>query len=228
MHGLLVVGSRGPRLVPHRALVRDPRPRAGTRAVTAAHQRGQQAWPLRPVMPGLARGGWPPGHRWTDRLAGTARRPGGIDGWPAVTDGAALLIDRTGFLTDGTGIVRVNPPRRYRAVTLARCAHESAQIVLRPASGDRPGSVVRLPERGRVRESGLAPCHGTPGGRNPDLVADDTVPGNHNRMNQRIEARRIPRGFAVTVSQGADGPSLSHPASPAGLARLHGVPGETS
>jgi hypothetical protein len=159
-------------------------------------------------MPALARGGWPRGRCWA--LAHAACRPWGAGGWPVVTDGTA-------FLTDGTGILRVNPPRRYRAVTLARWAHQPAQIVPRPARGDRPGPVVRLPERGRVRESGLALRHGAPGVRNPDLVADDTLPGNRNRMSQRVEARRALHGVAVTVS---------HPASPAGLARPLDVPGK--
>jgi hypothetical protein len=64
--------------------------------------------------------------------------------------------------------------------------------------------------------------------RNPDLVADDTLPGDRNRMSQRIDARRALPGVAVTVSRGADGRRLSHPASPVGIARPTDVPGEIS
>jgi hypothetical protein len=213
MHSLPMAGSRGPGLARHCARVRGPRPRAGSPAVTATYQRGKQAWPRRPVMPTLGRGGWPP-NRGPYELVRTAGRPCGTAGWPVVTDG-------TGFSSE-------NPPRRYRVVTLAGWAHQPAQSVLRPARSDRPSPIVRLPERGRVRESGLAPRHAAPGGRNQDLVTNDTVPGDRNRMNQRIEAHRRLRGFTITVSQDADGRRLSSPASPPGHARPPGVPGETS
>jgi len=212
MHSLPVAGSRGPGPARHCARVRGPRPR-GSPAVTATCQRGKQAWPRRPVMPALGRGGRPP-NRGPYGLVRTAGRPCGTPGWPAVTG--------------GTGFSRKNPPRRRRVVTPAGWAHQPAQSVRRPARGDRPGPIVRLPERGRVRESGLAPRHGAPGGRNPDLVTDDTVPGDRNRMNQRIEPHRGLRGLTITVGQDADGRRLSSPASPPGHARPPGVPGETS
>jgi hypothetical protein len=127
---------------------------------------------------------------------------------------------------EDNGLSRGDPPHRYRAVTLAGCADQPAQGVLRPARGDRPGTVVRLPQSGRIPESGLAPCHGAPGGGNLDLVANGAVPGNRDRMNQRIEARRALRRFTMTVSQG--GRRLSHRASPAVRARPPCVLGKTS
>jgi hypothetical protein len=208
-----MAGSKGPGLARHRGPVRDPRRRAVGPAVTAAHQRGKQAWTLRPVMPALSHDRWPPG-RCLYGLVRTARRPCGTAGWCEVTG--------------GTGFWRQNPPRRYRLVTLAGRAHQPAQRVPRPARSDRPGPVVRLPERGRIGERGRAPRHGAPGGRNPDLVTNDTVPGDHHRMNQRIEAHHRLRGLAITVSQGADGRRVGHPASPAGHARPPCMPGETS
>jgi hypothetical protein len=198
MRSVPMAGSRGPGPARHRARVRGPRPR-GSPAVTATYQRGKQAWPRRPVMPALGRGGWPPNRR-PYGLVRTPGRPYGTAGWP---------VD-----TDGTGFSRGNPPRRRRVVTPAGWAHQPAQSVLRPARSDRPSPIVRLPERGRVRESGPAPRHGAPGGRNPDLVTNDTVPGDRNRMNQRIEPHRRLRGFTITVSQDAGGRRLSHPASP--------------
>ncbi len=59
MHSLPMAGSGGPGPARHCARVRGPRPRAGSPAVMATYQRGKQAWPLRPVMPTLGRGGWP-------------------------------------------------------------------------------------------------------------------------------------------------------------------------
>jgi hypothetical protein len=63
MHSLPVAGGRGPGLALHCARVGDPRPRAGSPAVTATHQRGKQTWPLRAVMQALGRGRWLPGRR---------------------------------------------------------------------------------------------------------------------------------------------------------------------
>jgi hypothetical protein len=215
MHSLPGAGSSGPGLGRHRGRVREPRPGAGSPAATATYQRGKQAWPLLPpVMPALARGGWPPGRRRPHELPRTARRPCGTVGWFVVTD--------------GTGLSRENPPRRNRVGTLAGWAHQPAQSVCRPARNDRPGPVVRLPERGRISEGRPPPRHDAPGGRNPDLVTDDTVPGDRNRVNQRIEAHRRLRGFTITVRPGADGRRLSYPGSPAGHARPPGMPGETS
>ena len=213
MHSSPMARSRGPGPARHCARVRDPRPRAGSPAVTAAYQRGKQARPLRPVIPALDRGGWPP-NRGPYGLDRTAGRPCGTVVRPAATG--------------GTGFSSGNPPRRYRALTLAGWAHQPAHSVLRPARSDRPGPVVRLPERGWVRESGLAPRHGAPGGRNPDLVTNDTVPGDRHRINQRIESHRRLPGVTITVSQDADGRRLSSAASPPGHARPPGVPGETS
>jgi hypothetical protein len=213
MPSLPMAGSRGPGLARHRARVGDPRSRAGSPAVTATYQRGQQAWPLHPVRPALGRRRWPPNRR-PYGLVRPAGRPCGTAGWPAVTG--------------GTGFSGGNPPRRYRMVTLAGRARQPAQRVLRPARGDRPGPVVRLPERGRIGESGLAPRHGAAGRGNPDLVTDDTAPGDRHRVNQRIEPHpRLP-GLMITVSQDADGRWLSCPAGPPGRARPPAVPGERS
>jgi hypothetical protein len=213
MPSLPMARSRGPGLARHCARVRDPRPRAGSPAVTAAYQHGKQARPRRLVMQAPVRGGWPPS-RGPYGSAGTARRPCGTAGWPVVAG--------------GTRFWRGNPPRRDQVVTLAGWAHQPAQSVLRPARGDRPSPIVRLPQRGRIRERGLAPRHGAPGGRNPDLVTNDTVPGDRDRINQRIEPHRRLRGVTITVSQDADRRRLSYPASPPGHARSPGVPGETS
>jgi hypothetical protein len=212
VHPLPMAGSRGPGLARHGARVRDPRPGAGSPAVTAACQRGEQAWPRPPVRPALCRGRRPP-DRGRYGLVRAAGRPCGAAGWPVVTEG---------------GFPRGNPPRRYRVVTLAGRAHQPAQSVRRPARGGRPSPVVRLPERGRIHESGLAPGHGAAGGGNPDLVADDTVPGDRHRVNQRIEPHlRLPV-VMITVSQDPDGRRLSYPASLPDRARPPGVPGETS
>jgi hypothetical protein len=174
---------------------------------------GRQARPLRPVRPALGRGRWHP-NRGPYELVRPAGRPCGTAGRPVVTG--------------GTGFSSRNPPRRCRMVTLAGWARQPAQSVRRPARGNRPGPVVRLPERGRIRESGLAPRHGAPGRRNPDLVTNDTTPGDRNRVNQRIERHRRLRGFAITVSRDAEGRRLSSAASPPGHARPPGVPGKTS
>ena len=208
-----MAGSRGPGLARHGARVRDPRPRAGSPAVTAACQRGEQAWPRPAVRPALGRGRRPP-DRGRYGLVRAAGRPCGAAGWPV--------------LTEGTGFPGGNPPRRYRVVTPAGRAHQPAQSVRRPARGGRPSPVVRLPERGRIHESGPAPGHGAAGGGNPDLVADDTVPGDRHRVNQRIEPHPRLRGVMITVSQDPDGRRLSYPASLPGHARPPGVPGETS
>lgn len=169
-------------------------------------------------MPALGRVGWPPG----------SRRPGGLSiarGRCDTADWAVPDLPRC-----------ESPPHRHRAVTLADRAYQPAQGVRRPAGGDRTDPVVRLPERARIRENDLAPRHGAPGGGNPDLVADDAAPGDHDRMNQRIKANRgMPRGRTIIVGQGADGcgygcrlgyPARTVAASP-GHARPPSVPRET-
>jgi hypothetical protein len=110
---------------------------------------------------------------------------------------------------------------------LASWAYQPAQGVLRPARSDGPGPVVGLAERGRIRESGLAPRHGAPGGRNADLITYDTVRGNRDWMNQRIKARGKLRGLTVTVSQRVDSRKLRHLAGLSGHARPPAVPGES-
>ena len=212
MHRSPLARSRGLGLPPRCARVRDGRPRAVGPAVTAADQSGKQPRPLRPVMPVLGRGRWPRSRRWTCRLVHCARRPGGAAGWPV--------------LTGSTGLARGNPPHRCRAVALASWAYQPAQGVLRPARIDSPGPVVGLAERDRIRESGLTPRHGAPGGSNTDLIAYDAVPGNRNWMNQRIKACGKLRGLTVTRSQRADNRRLSHLAGLSGHARPPGMPGE--
>jgi hypothetical protein len=213
MHTVPMAWNRGPYPARHCARARDPRPRAGSPAVTATYQCGKQALPLRPVRPALGRAQRPP-DRGPYGLARPAGRPCGTVAGPVVTG--------------GTGFPGGNPPRRCRVVTLAGWARQPAQSVRRPACGDRPGPVVRLPERGRIREGGLAPRHGAPGRGDPDLVTNDTTPGDRHRVNQRIEPNRRLPGFAVTVSRAAAGRRLSSAASPPDHARLPGVPGETS
>jgi hypothetical protein len=111
---------------------------------------------------------------------------------------------------------------------LADRAGQGAHSVLGPARNDRAGPVVGLPERGRIRERRPAPRHVAPGGRDPDLVTDDAVPGDRHRMSQRIEAHKRPQGFTVTVGPQVGGPGPGDPAGPAGRARPPGVPGKTS
>jgi hypothetical protein len=72
-------------------------------------------------------------------------------------------------------------------VTLAGWAYQPAQRVLRPARGDRASTVVRLSKRVRFRESRLAFRYGAPLGSDTDLVAYDALPGDGNRVGQRIE-----------------------------------------
>jgi hypothetical protein len=186
---------------------------AGSLAAAAVYQRGEQAWPLRPVVPALGRGGWrPDGGPYG--LVRAAARPCGTAAWPVVTGG-------TGFSTR-------HPPRRCGVITLAGWAHQPVQGVFCPACSDCPSPVVCLPERGRSRESGPASRHGAPGGRYPDLVTNDTVSGDRDRMSQRVEPHRSMRGITITVSRDADGRRLSSVASPPGHAQPPGVSGETS
>lgn len=87
---------------------------------------------------------------------------------------------------------------------LAGRAHQPGHSVLSPARTDRSGPVVRLPERGRIREPRPAPGHVAPGGRDPELVTNDAVLGDCNRPSQRIEAdNRLPV-FAVTARPEAE------------------------
>jgi hypothetical protein len=105
---------------------------------------------------------------------------------------------------------------------LAGWAHQPAQSVLHPARNNRPGPVVGLPGRDRIRESRPAPGHVAPGSREADLITNDTVPGDRNRMSQRIEPHGRLRGSTVTVRpRAADGPqAATQPAQWATPSRL--------
>jgi hypothetical protein len=119
---------------------------------------------------------------------------------------------------------------------LAGRAHQPVQSVPRPPGDGCPGPVVSLPERGRIRECHPASWHIAPGGRDPDLITNDTALGDRNRVdqrveacrNQRVEARRRPCDFTVVVKPGADGTRLTHPGGPAGRAGSPRVPGNGS
>jgi hypothetical protein len=71
---------------------------------------------------------------------------------------------------------------------LAGWAHQPANTVLTPARDQRSGPVVGLPERGQVGEPCEAACHVTPGSGDADLITNDTVLGDRDRVNQRITA----------------------------------------
>ena len=198
------------RVRPRLSLIGPPRSQWRRRAVTAARQRGEQPGPLHPpLMPALARDG-----RW---LAG-GRRAALAAGRPRAAVGQSVIVN-------GARARRQHPPRRRGVVLPAGQANQPAQSVHAPARAHRPSPVVRLPERGRIREGRTAPGHVTPDDRSPDLVPDDGVPGDRNRMDQRIKAHRKPRGQKVAARLLADGAELCSWAGPAGSARPSGVSG---
>ena len=162
---------------------------------------------------GRARRGWPPERRRRYGSVRPACRPYGTAGCLVITGGVRFSRER--------------PPRRCRAgALLAGRAHQLGPSVLTPARSDRSGPVVRLPERGRIGEPRPAPGHVAPGGRGPDLVANDAMLSDRNRPSQRIEARNRLQVFAVTVRPEAERPEPGYPASLAGHARSPGVPGK--
>jgi hypothetical protein len=65
-------------------------PARGSPAATAAYQRGQQAWPLRPVRPALGRGRWSPHRRRSRWQAGHTSLPEASFAQPAATARARL------------------------------------------------------------------------------------------------------------------------------------------
>ena len=198
------------------ARVRDPPPGARDPAITVTCQRAEQAWPRRLLLtPARARRGWPPERRRWYGSARLACRPYGTAGCLVITGGVRFSRER--------------PPRRCRAgALLAGRAHQLGPSVLTPPRSDRSGPVVRLPERGRIGEPRPAPGHVAPGGRGPDLVANDAMLSDRNRPSQRIEAGSRLQVFAVTVRPEAERPEPGYPASLAGHARSPGVPGKTT
>jgi len=200
------------RVRPRLTLIGAPRSQWRRRAVTAARQRGEQPGPQHPpLMPTLARAGrWLADGRRPRRAARAAARPCAAVGHSMIISGAL--------------VVRQHPPRRRGVVLSAGQANQPAQSVHAPARAHRPSPVVRLPERGRIREGRTAPRHVTPDDRSPDLVPDDGVPGDRNRMDQRIKAHRRPRGQPVARLL-VDGAELCSRAGPAGSARPSGVSG---
>ena len=185
----------------------------GSPAIAAAYQRESRRGRGVPRGRSWSAAGGPQTAGGTDRLVLPADRAGPTAApWSPTVPGSGEGTHHT-----GAGVV-----------TLAAWAHQPAQSVLRPACGDRPSPIVRLPERRPIRERGLAPRHATPGSRNPDLVANNAEPGDRDRMNQRIEPRRRLRGVTITGSRDTDGRRLSHPAGPPGHTRPPGVPGKTS
>ena len=201
------------RVRPRLSLIGPPRSQWRRRAVTAARQRGEQAGPLHsPLMPALARGGRrQAGGRRRRRAAQAAARP-------CAAVGHSVIID-------GAGARRQHPPRRRGVALSAGEANQPAQSVHAPARAHRPSPVVRLPERGRIRKGRTAPRHVTPDDGSPDLVPDDGVPGDRNRMDQRVKAHRRPRAQTVAARLLADGAELCSWAGPAGSARPSGVSG---
>jgi len=71
----------------------------------------------------------------------------------------------------------------YPVTLLAAWADKSAVSVRAPAHSERSRPVVRLAKRGRVRETSEAAGHVTAGGRQTDLITDDTVFGDRDRVN---------------------------------------------
>ena len=178
-------------------------------AVAAGHQRKEHLQPSRPARPAAAHGVVPPGQQGLHRSAQASRRAARATGWCASTGGPRFTGDRL-------------PRRRAADTLLAGRAHQPPARVLAPARGKRPGPVVGFAERGGVRERRAAACHVAPGGRDADLVTNDTVFGDRDRVNQRVTARRQPE--RLPVGWRAGGSQLSHPASPALRGRPPCVP----
>ena len=117
-----------------------------------------------------------------------------------------------------------HPPRpRHILTLLAGRAYQPADGVRAPARHQCPGTVVCLPERRRVREPHDAARHVAPGSRYPDLITDDTVFGDSNRMKQRVRAPGRPR--RLSARSRAHQSQCHHPACPASRARRQGMPG---
>jgi hypothetical protein len=181
-----------------------------------AGQGGEQTRPLRlTAMPPQARGAWLPARC---RPRGSARSAS----WPGSTGGCMVA-------TGGGGIRLGCQLCRWRMVRLlAGWAHQPAGDVLRPARGERAGLVVSLSEGGRIREGCLAPRHIAPGGRQADLVTDDAMPGDRDRVTERIDACGRLQGVRIRVRPGTGGRKPGHPGCPAGYARPPAVPGKTA
>jgi hypothetical protein len=142
--------------------------------------------------------------------------------WTFGTDGCLVI-------TGGVRFSRECQSRRCRTgALLAGRAYQPGQSVLNPARSDRSRPVVRLPEGGPIRESRPAPSRVAPGDRDPDLVTDDAVLSDRDRMNQRIESYNRLQVFAVTVRPEPEWPEPGYPPSPARHAQSPGVPGKTT
>jgi hypothetical protein len=89
---------------------------------------------------------------------------------------------------------------------LAGGADQPAERVPRPARTGRPGPVVGLAERGRISEGCPAAGHVAPGGGLADLITEDTVLGDRDRMDQRIEAPGL-GGLTAAPWPGRMGPN---------------------
>jgi hypothetical protein len=178
-------------------------------AIEVVCQRGKQVQPLRPAVTALACRAAQPGHHQSHGFA-PATAAGRGDGWR----GARVLIDP---------VARYPPWPCHIITLLAGRACQPADRVRTPARHQRPSPVVRFAQRRRVREPRGAARHVTPGSRYPDLVTDDAVFGNSNRMKQRIMAPWRP--WRLSFRSRAHQSQCHHPACPAPHSLRYGMPG---
>jgi hypothetical protein len=213
---------------------------AGTRnrlrirpAVVAVRQRGEHVQPRRPAVTAKvyrAAGAYPAAGAYRADGADRAVRSGdlgsgswasaiarrGCDrGWCGVTAGIWL---GAGCLGPG------------RTVTLlAGRAHQPVESIHTPARSQCPCPVVRFAQRSQVGELRPAANDVTASSGQSELITDDTVFGNRQRIKQRVMAgrgrfgvRRRMRGHPPGVRWRARQPSLGHPARPASYRRSAG------
>jgi len=179
-------------------------------ATKVVRQRGKQVWPLRPAVTARAYCAAPPGYHQPHGGATATAAPGRGGSWR----GATVVIHP----------MAKYPSRPRHTITLpAGRAYQLADRVRAPARHQCPSTVVCLPQRRRVREPRGAASHVAPGSRYPDLITDDTVFGNSNRMNQRVIAPGRP--WRLSVRSRAHQSQFHHPACPAPHPLRHGMPG---
>jgi hypothetical protein len=170
-----------------------------------AGQRGEQTRPLRlAAMPPQARrpGAWLPARCRPRGSARAASRPR-TGGHLVATGGAGIWLGS-------------QPGRCHMVALLASRADHPADGALRPARDERAGPVIGLSKGSWIREDRLAPCHVAPGGRQADLVTDDAVLGDRDRVCERVGAPGRLWDVTVRVRPRTGEPSPGHPASPAG------------
>jgi len=179
-------------------------------ATKVVRQRGKQVWPLRPAVTARAYCAAPPGYHQPHGGATATAAPGRGGSWR----GATVVIHP---------VARYPSRPRHTITLLAGRAYQLADRVRAPARHQCPSTVVCLPQRRRVGEPRGAASHVAPGSRYPDLITDDTVFGNSNRMNQRVIASGRP--WRLSVRSRAHQSQFHHPACPAPHPLRHGMPG---